>query len=288
MGKREKRCYDGYLVNPSDPVVMLMPHIMPRRTDSQVQTEVHSDLDKVEAFIREHKKTDIPELTLYHFVFAAIARAAFEFPQCNRFVKRYRLWERRHVKISMMVKTSLSTDAKESSISPILQKDHTLKDIVDIIQREASVALDSSAEENGFDKLVGILGRIPQFVIRMFIGLMIWLENMGCLPKALQNIQPFHCSFFVTNLGSIGLPPLYHHLYEFGTCSGFITMGSKQYELKVNPDGTVKKHKVLPLNFVGDSRICDGYTYSCMFRALKKCFEHPEILLESFEESKNK
>lgn len=288
MGKREKKCYDGYLVKPTDPVVMLMPYIMPRRTDSQVMTEVHFELEKVEEFIREHKKTDIPNLTLYHFIFAAITRAAFEYPQTNRFTKRNRIWERRHVKISMMVKTSMATDANESSISPIFEKTHTLSDIVNIIQKEVSVALDAEGQENGFDKLVGILGRIPQFIVKLFVGLMIWMEKNGWLPKAFQNIQPFHCSFFVTNTGSIGLPPLYHHLYEFGTCSGFITIGSKDYELKVNADGTVKKRKILPLNFVGDTRICDGYTYSCLFRAMKKCFEHPEILLESFEKSKKK
>ena len=47
---KEKRCYDGYLVKKLDPVVFMMPYVMPRRTDSEVMVDLRLDLEKVEAF----------------------------------------------------------------------------------------------------------------------------------------------------------------------------------------------------------------------------------------------
>ena len=80
MFGKEKRCYDGYLVGKLDPVVFLMPYIMPRRTDSESKIDLDLDLTNVESFIKEHKR-DIPGLTLYHIVFATVVRAAAETPQ---------------------------------------------------------------------------------------------------------------------------------------------------------------------------------------------------------------
>ena len=281
---REKKCYDGYLVKGLDPVVFLMPHVMPRKTDSEVMTDLQFDLEKVENFIREQKKGDIPELTLYHFVFAALVRAAFEYPQINRFITGRRIYERRHVKVSMTVKKKLSLDGVESQIFPTFEKTDSLKDMVEKIHKAAEEALQQEEESNGFDKLIAILMKIPPSIIGAFVRFMLYLDRHGWLPKVFLDLQPFHSSFFVTNVGSIGLPVLYHHLYEFGTCSGFLAMGRKENILKVNAEGQVEKRKVLPIRFVGDSRICDGYAYSCAFRSMSKSFEHPERLLKSYEE----
>ncbi len=286
MGKREKRCYDGYLVKGMDPVVMLMPHIMPRKTDSEVMIDLQLELEKVENFIREQRRNGIPDLTLYHFVFAAVARAAFEVPEINRFIKRNRLYQRRKVKIAMMVKKSLSREGKESHILPVIEEQDSLKDIVEKIQKSADEALaEVEGGSNGFDKLVGVFNAIPQFIIRGAIKFLIWVDSIGKLPKFLLDLQPFHASFFVTNVGSIGLPVLYHHLYEFGTCSGFFAMGQKEYILKADSEGKVTKRRVLPVRFVGDSRICDGFAYSCAFRELVKTFDHPERLLEPYKKA---
>jgi len=286
MGKREKKCYDGYLVKDLDPVVFLMPHVMPKRTESQIMVDLQFDLEKVENFIREQKKAGIPDLTLYHFVFAALARAAFEYPQINRFITRRKIYERRHVKISMTVKKSLSLDAVESQIFPKLEKDDNLKAMVDKIQKATDDALaEADSGSNDFDKLVGILMKIPGCIIGAFVKFILWLDRHGWLPKILLDVQPFHSSFFVTNVGSIGMPALYHHLYEFGTCSGFLAMGRKEHVLRINKEGQVEKKKVLPIRFVGDERICDGYTFSCAFREMNKCFENPERLLMSYSEA---
>ena len=98
MANSQKRVYDGYMVPSADPVVFLMPYIMPRRTDSETFIDLDLDLSKVAPFIREHKK-DIPGLNLYHIVFASLVRAASTVPEINRFICGNRLYQRENVRI---------------------------------------------------------------------------------------------------------------------------------------------------------------------------------------------
>ncbi|MCQ2507855.1 MAG: hypothetical protein MJ097_03595 [Dorea sp.] len=282
--KKEKMCYDGYLVRNLDPITLLSPYIMPRRTDSQVLLDLKLDLTKVEKFIREQRE-NIPGLTLYHVVFATVVRAAAITPEINRFIAGNRLYQRRHVKISMMVKRALKIDGDETGIFPTFETSDTLADIV----RKTTEAYNAAMEEmnkddqGAFDKLLGILEILPTPILKAFIKLVLYLDGRGKLPKFLTEVQPFHSSFFVTNVGSIGLPVIYHHLYEFGTTSGFVSMGAKESVSKIKPDGSVETYRVLPLRFVLDSRICDGFTYSTACRTIKRCFMHPEMLLESYQ-----
>lgn len=281
--RKEKMCYDGYLVKDVDPVILLSPYIMPNRCDSQVQIELDLDLTRVTEFIREHKD-EMPGLTLYHVVFASIVRACAVTPEINRFIARNQLWQRRHVKISMMVKKSLSRSSKESSIFPTFETTDTLADIVRKTNEKVDEAMaEMDSENNDFEKLIGILQVLPVFFLKAFFRTVLFLDARGRLPKFLTQMQPFHSSFFVTNVGSIGLPTLYHHLYQFGTCSGFAAIGSKETVSKLQPDGSVRTYRSLPLKFVLDSRICDGFTYSVACREIKKCFMKPEVLLTPYE-----
>jgi hypothetical protein len=281
--QREKKCYDGYLVKKLDPIVFMMPYIMPRKADSEVKVELRIDLEKVEQFIREQKKENIKELTLFHIVFASIVRAATITPEINRFIAGNRIYQRKHVRISMVVKKELAITGKESTIFPTFQTTDTLKDIVTKIKHETDAALlDKKADSNDFDKLTRILYLTPPFLLRTIVGFIMFLDRHGRLPKFLVDLQPFHSGFFISNVGSIGLPVVYHHLYEFGTTTCFATIGKKEMVHVVNASGEVVRKRYLPLKFVLDERICDGFTYSCAFRTIKKCFDNPEWLLESY------
>lgn len=281
---KPKKCYDGYLVTKLDPVVFMMPYVMPRKTDSEVKIDLRLELDKVEKFIREKRRDGMKDLTLYHFVFAALVRAASITPEINRFIAGSRIYQREQVRISMVIKKELHMAGKETTIFPTFEKTDTLEQIVNKIKVVSDEAiLNTQDNSNDFDKLTSILYRIPPSLLRTAIGFLMFLDRHGKLPKFLVNLQPFHSGFFVTNVGSIGLPVIYHHLYEFGTTSGFLSIGKKEHVNYVNSKGEVKTKRILPVKFVLDSRICDGYTYSCAFRTIKKCFEHPEWLLESYQ-----
>lgn len=184
----------------------------------------------------------------------------------------------------MMIKKHLEVNGRESTIFPVFEPTDSLAEIVrktNTLAEEAMAQMDG--DSNGFEKFTSLLQVVPPFVLNAFIRFMMFLDRHGWLPEKLTNLQPFHSGFFVTNVGSIGLPVVYHHLYEFGTTSVFVAIGRKQIMNELQSDGTVRTFKVLPLRAVVDDRICDGFTYSCAFKTIRKCFRNPEILLEGYK-----
>jgi pyruvate/2-oxoglutarate dehydrogenase complex dihydrolipoamide acyltransferase (E2) component len=109
------------------------------------------------------------------------------------------------------------------------------------------------------------------------------LDYFGLLPRALTKVSPFHGSLFITNLGSLGIPPVYHHLYNFGNLPLFVALGAKRTEYVVNKDGEVEKRRLLDFTLVCDERICDGHYYATAFKKIKKILENPDQLLEAPE-----
>lgn len=286
--KKLRRAYDGIEVPCTDPIAYLMPYIMPRRTDSLVYFNFKFDLSTMEEFIRQHQE-DIPGLSLFHVVFAIIVRCSATTPQVNRFITGNRCYQRDHVRIAMNIKKSLSIEGPESIINPTFEKTASLKEIVELTTEECKKAFaDLDNPENDVDKLCAVLSRTPQFILRAFFKLIFFLDHRGKLPKFLVNMQPFHSGFYVTNIGSIGLPVIYHHLYDFGTTSVFCAIGKKEIETTADRKGEIIRKRVLPLKLVMDERICDGYTFSRAYRTILKCFEHPEILLEGWKPEEKK
>jgi hypothetical protein len=111
------------------------------------------------------------------------------------------------------------------------------------------------------------------------------LDYVGWLPKFLTNeVSPFLGSMIITSMGSLGIPPIYHHLYDFGNLPVFLAYGSKQTELALDAEGNVTKKKYVELKAVTVERICDGFYYASCFKIIRRCFENPECLLTPTEQ----
>ena len=72
------------------------------------------------------------------------------------------------------------------------------------------------------------LTSIPAFLIEFAMNVIRFLDKHGILPKFLIRVSPFHTSAFVTNVGSLGIDAIFHHLYNFGTTSMFFAMAEKK------------------------------------------------------------
>ena len=111
------------------------------------------------------------------------------------------------------------------------------------------------------------------------IALLKFLDYFGLLPGAIVDVSPFHGSMFITNMASLNIPPIVHHLYNFGNVPVFIAFGAKRYQIVANDDGTVTKNRVIDIIANLDERICDGFYYASAMKLLKKYFQNPEELL---------
>ncbi len=267
--------YDGWRVRNVDAVYNLIPFIMRTRMDSQNLFEENISIEGIKDFIRAHRQ-DIPELSIMHVIMAAAVRMIAHRPYVNRFVVWNRLYARNEISISLMIKRAQSN--VETTVKPRFEPEDTLMDVT----RKVSALINENIQDdanNGMDNAAKFFGYIPAFLIRFAVQCLFALDNIGLLPKGLNKVSPFHCSLFLTNVGSLGIGPIYHHLYEFGTCSMFVAMGAKYKVRTISADGTHGEKRYIGLRFVCDERTCDGKYYAGAMKQFRHYMAHPEELL---------
>ena len=134
---------------------------------------------------------------------------------------------------------------------------------------------DAKTETTNFDNLAKLLDYIPGLVKAFAIGLLRFLDYFGLLPKGLMHLSPFHGSLFITSMASLGLPPIYHHIYNFGNVPVFLAFGVPEMRSIARSDGSAEVKKMLNYTLVMDERICDGYYYASAFRLLNGMLRNP-------------
>ncbi len=281
QSKRKRRFgdrYDGYKVYEQDPLFYLVPYIMRSRLDSQVFFEEQIDVSHFRKFILEHKE-DMPNLSTYHIISAAAIRTIIEKPRLNRFVSGHKIYDRSYIRASLTAKKSMSENADEVLVMPEFEEDVTLYDVVQRFNESLDEARAEADSENDTAKTVKILNLLPGFLIKFVVWALRNLDAIGKMPKIINRISPFHSSLFITNVGSIALNSIYHHLYEFGTTSVFLAIGKKEHVNKLQSDGSVDTKVVISTKFVLDERICDGYYFSTAIKHFRRLIKNPELLL---------
>jgi hypothetical protein len=280
--KRKRRWgdrYDGYRVREMDLPFWIIPNIMRTRNDSQVFFEETLDITNLEQYIREKRNTDMPDLKLMHVVLAATVRMFALRPRINRFVAGKKIYAHNNIRASMTIKRNLTDDGEETEVLPVFEPTDTLRDIIDRFNASWEDAVgEMTKADNKTDGVIRALAFIPTWLKTFVVFVLRNLDKVGLMPKFIYHASPFHSSFYITDVGSIGIDSIYHHLYEFGTTSCFIALGKKKQELYLKEDGSVGKRKVLTFRFVLDERICDGHYYAATIRQFKRYIKHPEQL----------
>ncbi len=281
--KRRRRLgdrYDGYRVRNMDPTFFVIPQIMRTRLDSQIFFEEQIDISGLRKFIVDHRD-EIPGLSMYHLFVAAIIRTIIERPRINRFVSGRKIYSRSYIRASLTIKKSMEDNGEEGQLTPEFETTTTLKDVV---EKFNAALLEAKAEEekskgNDTDLTIRILSALPGFIVKFVVWALRNLDAVGLMPKIINRVSPFHSSIFVTNVGSIGLSPVYHHLYEFGTTSAFMAIGKKETVNELTREGEVITKHVINTRFVLDERICDGYYFASAIKLFRYYMRNPEKLL---------
>lgn len=89
-------------------------------------------------------------------------------------------------------------------------------------------------------------------VPNVLVGLVKLLDRYGLAPKALLDELPFHTSMYVTNMASIGMTRVYHHIYNFGNTSLFFSMGTPQRSNQPDMKGEISRKCILPIGITAD------------------------------------
>ena len=272
---------DGKELKHISPEFKLIPNIMSERSDSQVFFNQDIVITPIDNYINK-KAEEGEKFTSMEVIFAAVLRILAERPKLNRFAINGRIYARNNITISLTIKKSLSDDADESNLKVPFKGTETIFEVRDKIEGLIKENKFTDEDNNGTDKLAKVLTSIPTALIKFVVWSIKKLDQNGHLPKSIIEVSPFHTSCYITNVGSLGINSIYHHLYNFGTTSMFFAMG-KRKKSYVYVDDEIREEKCINIGFVGDERICDGYYYAHSFRQLCKYLAKPELLEEPGE-----
>ncbi|AIO18952.1 2-oxoacid dehydrogenases acyltransferase (catalytic domain) [Candidatus Izimaplasma bacterium HR1] len=269
---------DGWRLRKVDPFFKIIPHIMKERNDAQVFFSENIDLEETLKFIREIRREGY-KVGFLQVAIATMVRVISQKPKINRFICGKKAYARNEIVVALAVKKEMSEEAEETTITIKFDPDDTIYEVIDKMNK----AIDASKiveEKNDTDKFVKVMSKVPGFIYGGVVGFLKFLDRRGLLPKFIRSLSPFHTSFFVTDLGSLGIKPVYHHLYNFGTTSIFIAFGTRRKQHELNGDNTIDKRKSQDLKVVVDERIVDGYYFSQAIKMATKIMESPSVLRE--------
>lgn len=266
---------DGRRIRTLPLMSYVSPFIMKVRSDSQNKFEDVIDIAKVEEYLDKKKKEGYTDMTLLHVIIAAYLRVVCERPGINRFIAGQRIFARNNVECLMTIKKDMTIDAPDTCIKVEFDPRDSIYNVYKKFQKQLVVAKN---DDGDFEAVVGKLVKLPRFMLRATVSLLRGLDYIGMLPKSLCSVSPFHGSVAVTSMGSLGIPAIYHHLYDFGNLPCFIAYGRIFSDEVTRPDEVKEKHHFVTFKVVTDERICDGFYYASAFKLLKRYLQHPEIL----------
>ena len=258
----------------------LMSCLWPNRTDCEVYLHDTIDATELMKFI-EKKNAEHPDLktTFFHCVIAAMARMVKERPLMNRFVQGRRTYERYWISIAFAAKLAFDDHAEESLIIYYPKDDDNVDDVSRIVVDKVKKVREKGTDnKGGIDATLDKLAALPRPILMFIAKVARWLDFWGKTPKALSDGDPHFAGVFLSNLGSIKCPSVYHHLNNYGTNSMMITVGTLHDEEVLMPDGSKQIRKMVDIGATLDERIGDGFYFARSLKLVQYICQHPEIL----------
>ena len=268
---------EGRLVRSIDPITKFMPYVMRERSDGCNQFEDSLDIAAAEKWIKEKRAEGWKGMGMLHLFMAAYVRTISHCPGINRFVAGQKIYARNDIELCFIVKKAMTLEAGETLVKIHCQPDATVFDIYRMVNEKVD-EIKSNNGQDGTEAFASMLGRLPGFIFRFAIWLLRCGDYMGWLPLSLLELSPFHGSMILTDLGSLGIPPIYHHIYNFGTLPVFLSFGAKRRAIELDREGKPVEKKYIDYKVVTDERIVDGFYYSTAFKFLKYYIKNPAAL----------
>lgn len=267
---------DGRRIKNMPAFFKVIPYIMKERSDSHVYYTQDIEVKYIDEYIDRVKKEKDIKLSYMNIIYAAIVRLLAERPGLNRFVINGRTFARDGIYVSLAIKKDMTDGGEETTLKIRFDGSENIFEIAEKLNKTIK-ANKETTEDNTTSNFAKILSHVPNFVIRLVVNFLIWSDKHGIMPKAVIDLSPFHTSAFLTNMGSLGIDAIYHHIYNFGTCGIFIAMG-KRKKGWIYEEDEIKQEKSMSIAIVGDERICDGFYYASSMKSLLKYLMKPEVL----------
>lgn len=259
-------------------------YIMPNRNGASNNIASKIEITNMERYIHEKRANGMENFGITHVILSAYVRCVAKYPGCNRFISGQRIYQRDDdIQFTMTMKKEMRTDGDETMIKlhlkPTDSTEEVYKKFNDAYEEVKNSPLDSS-----FDQVAGALASLPGLVLKFTVWLLKTMDYFGKLPRFLLEVSPFHASVIFTSMGSLGIPPINHHLYDFGNLPVFIAFGKKYRQQELDAEGNVVTRRYIDYVTNTDERIVDGFYYATAMKYFMKLVKNPKLLDQPVEE----
>ena len=270
---------DGRKVRTLAPMAQITMYFQWERNICSNFFEDSFEITHIDRYIRQKRREGLTDFGITHVLLAAYVRGVAKYPQLNRFISGQKVYSRGDdIQYCMVVKKEMTVDSPDTSIKVHLNPRDTAEDVYHKLNAAIESVKATQELDSSLDGLIQYLNLIPGLLLKFVVWLLKLLDYFGLLPKFLLELSPFHGSLFFTSMGSLGIPPIYHHLYDFGNIPCFGAFGCKRRATEVTEAGSVVQKKYIDVKSVLDERICDGYYYATFFKHYRRLLAHPEVL----------
>lgn len=273
---------DGRKLRTIPPMSRVSPYIMKKRSDAQNHFKDSFDISEAERLIKKKRAEGYKNIGILHIILAAYVRTVATRPGINRFISGQKIYARNNIEVVMVIKKEMSLSAPDTIIKAVFEPTDTLAQVYEKFNALVEKNI-GYQHESSFDNTAKLFNYIPGLLLKFTIWFLNLLDYFGLLPGFLLKVSPFHGSLIITSMGSLGIPPIYHHLYDFGNLPIFFAYGAKRTQTVLNPDGKLEKKSFIDFTIVTDERICDGYYYASAFKLMKRYLLNPWVLENSPE-----
>lgn len=268
---------DGRRIRTAPAMEQITAYFMPDRTGANNMFSESVEITELERYVRRKRREGLTGFGMSHVIMAAYVRTVAKYPALNRFIAGQKIYSRgEDIALCMTVKKEMTAKAPDSVIKAHLHPADTAADVFRKFQAQVEAAKDEM-ENTGADNTAAAFMLIPSLVLKFVIWLLKTLDYFGLVPRFLLEVSPFHGSIYFTSMGSLGIKPVYHHLYDFGTVPAFCAFGRKRRTEEIK-NGEIVERKYVDLKFNLDERICDGFYYAGVIKYFVRILGSPEVL----------
>ena len=270
---------DGRWVRDVPGLQTIMAHMLPNRTDCECYMQDSFDVTDLLPYL-EKKNASHPDYktTVFHALLMSAARMVRERPKMNRFIQGRRMYERYEISLAFVAKRRFNDNGEEALMFFVPEDDETLDSLSARIVGKVAETRKSASSTDGIDAMIDGFAKIPRLLLMVILRIIRWLDFWGLNPKVLTDGDPNYSTLFLSNLGSIKAPAVYHHLNNYGTNSIMVTVGTIRKEERIMPAGSRQIRDVVDIGATLDERIADGFYFARSLKLVKYMFAHPELL----------
>ncbi len=269
---------DGRLLRSVGGMNLLAGYFMPNRVGASNSIQDTVEITAVERYIHKKRLEGYDGFGLMHVFLASYVRCVAKYPGLNRFFSGQRVFQRdEDVAFTMTLKKDMATDGEETTIKLHLNVRDTAVDVYHKLNALIT-EVKTSEEDSSFDALAGVLSCIPGLLLKFTVWCLKVADYFGKLPKFLLELSPFHGSVIFTSMGSLGIPPIVHHLYDFGNLPLFLAFGRKYRKSEMDSNGELVTRRYVDIVLNTDERTVDGFYYAAVLKYFHKIARNPSQL----------